>query len=269
VNVLFLQLALFGYLGALLFFLADIAAPKDVFRRAGTRFLAGSLAAHALQIALTWISGSPPPALSMLAFLLAAGYLVLQRRYALRGPGIVASSSAALLYFASFLLDRGAGGDGVGGLFASAGSSSSAGVWRSVHLVFVLSGMASFFLAFVSAVLYLVKERALKKRLASALSQRLSSLETLDAVTSACMLAGLALLTFGIASGMLLNHAAHEMIWRWSVHEITALAPWTVLLVLFLVRVSAGWRGRRTAVLNVCGFTVTIAFLAIGLVGWA
>jgi ABC-type transport system involved in cytochrome c biogenesis permease subunit len=139
----------------------------------------------------------------------------------------------------------------------------------SIHLVFVLSGMASFFLAFVSAVLYLVKERALKRRLPSAVSKRLSSLETLDSVTSTCMLAGVALLTFGIVSGMLLNHAAHEMIWRWSAHELTALAPWAVLVVLLIVRATAGWRGRRTAMLNVFGFTLTVASLAIGLAGRA
>ena len=51
-NVLLLQLVLFGYVGALLFFLAELASGNEGFRRAGTQFLFGSAIAHLLQAVL-------------------------------------------------------------------------------------------------------------------------------------------------------------------------------------------------------------------------
>ena len=75
------------------------------------------------------------------------------------------------------------------------------------------------------------------------------------------------LLTFGVGSGVLLNQHAHETPWRWSAHEITSLVAWAILLGELLLRMTSGWRGRHTAVLNIFGFAVTMATLVAGFVG--
>lgn len=266
-NVLLLQLVLFGYVGALLFFLAELASGNEGFRRAGTQFLFGSAIAHLLQAVLSFVSGTMPHVLSMSAWVLVVGYLALHKRYKLRGPGVFAATLAAVLYFTSFVTTRGGIGGGAPGAPA-AGGIGQAEVWMAIHLVLVLSGMASFFLAFITALLYLTKENALKqRRTGGGWRRRLSPLETLDSVTTVCMQFGLVLLTFGIGSGVLLNQHTHETPWQWSAHEITSLVAWSILLAELLLRMTSGWRGRRTAVLNVFGFTVTMATLVAGFVG--
>jgi ABC-type uncharacterized transport system permease subunit len=67
----------------------------------------------------------------------------------------------------------------------------------------LLFSYAAFFVVFVASVMYLLQERELKLKTFTAAFHRLPSLTTVNEIATLAAAIGLALLTVGIATGML------------------------------------------------------------------
>jgi len=119
-----------------------------------------------------------------------------------------------------------------------------------VHIVLVLLGYAALLLTALASVLYLIQERHLKRKKSMALLEKLPPLGTLDSIISKSMGFGFIFITLGVVTGT--TWALIESATRWADPVVTtALVTWAFCLVMVLLRVTAGWRGRKAAVMAV------------------
>jgi ABC-type uncharacterized transport system permease subunit len=132
----------------------------------------------------------------------------------------------------------------------------------ALHVFAILCGAALFLLACAAAVLYLVQERKLKRKTA-VLSGGMPALDTLDRTVHRALLAGFPLLTLGVVTGTIHALELHEgsaVAW---VRTLFGYAAWLVFGAVLLLRVVAGWRGRRAAYGTLAGFACALVVLLI------
>jgi cytochrome c-type biogenesis protein CcsB len=249
-----LRLAVALYLGGTLAALVGIAVRQDLPRTLLPRLLWAGLGAHAVSIAVrSWTAGhlavtTFDEALSFLALLLVAVFLLVQLRRPLVALGAVVSPLAFGLTLAA---------DAVyGGARPLPPVLDSA--WLPVHVILSVLGDAVFALAFSASLLYLVQERRLKARRGRGVLRFLPSLEALDRLNYTCLVWGLILLTLGIVSGIVWAHTAWGRFWSSDPKLIFSLVTWGIYVVLLQGRMTAGWRGRRAATLTIAGFAVIV-----------
>lgn len=260
-NIL-IYLTLIAYFGATALWLAFFLAQRDNLCRAGAWLLGIGLAFHTLAlIARTWAAGYLPVAtmgqtLLVSAWALVAAFLILYWLFPIKVLGALSAPLAALMVSGTIILPQEHGV--VSPLLQS--------LWLTVHIILALLGNAALTLACLGGIFYLVQERQLKAKRFGFFYRRLPSLEQLDALNYWCLTIGFPLLTAGIISGSL--YAQHIMgsFWRWDPKEILTVLAWLIYAVLLHERLAAGWRGRKAAIMAICGFLVlVIAFVGSNL----
>jgi ABC-type uncharacterized transport system permease subunit len=133
------------------------------------------------------------------------------------------------------------------------------------HVLSNLLGIALFTLAFAAAVAYLLQERRLKHKDFDVV-ERLPPVEALDRAEHRFLVAGFPLLTIGVLTGTIwareIEAGGAAMIAR----AILSYASWALIGGVLLLRVAAGWRGRRAALGTIVGFGLTLVVIASYLV---
>jgi cytochrome c-type biogenesis protein CcsB len=138
--------------------------------------------------------------------------------------------------------------------------------WLPVHVLVLFFGYGVFAVAFGAAVMYLLMERELKGKRFGVLFRRLPSLDVLDAVNRRCLTIGFPLLTVGIISGSIWANYAWGSYWSWDPKEVWSLVTWLLYAALLHGRLTAGWQGRRAAIMAIVGFcSVLFTFLGVNL----
>ena len=145
---------------------------------------------------------------------------------------------------------------------ASWATRTTRDAWLAVHVLSVLLGYAALLLTAVASIFYLLQERQLKSKKTIPLFERLPPLATLDNLISISMGFGFALLTFGTIAGS--TWAFIESGTRWIGDPKIGLSfiTWGFCLLMVFLRVSAGWRGRKAALM-------AIAVLGCSAATWA
>ena len=123
--------------------------------------------------------------------------------------------------------------------------------WLAVHVVFSLLGYAALLFTAAAAVVYLVQERQLKRKNTGSFYRILPPLGTLDELISKSLGAGFAFITIGIVIGSIWAFVEMGMRWIGDSSIAISFVTWGVYLALVFFRVSAGWRGRKTAILAI------------------
>ncbi|MPY88327.1 MAG: hypothetical protein GEU99_10410 [Luteitalea sp.] len=144
----------------------------------------------------------------------------------------------------------------------------------AVHVASVLLAYASFALAFVVALTYVLLFRELKRRTPGVFFSRLPSLQVLDAMNMRAVTVGWACLTLGLIVGTWwvtqarLYAADDPHVRAMSLLDPTILVAclsWMVYTLLLVGRRTRGWGGRRAAWLSALGFgLVLLNFLLVG-----
>ncbi len=127
-----------------------------------------------------------------------------------------------------------------------------------VHVTLVILSYAAFILTFVSGVMYLIQERDLKAKNFGGAFQLLPALNTCDEIGYRSLTIGFVLLTLGVATGIIWNNQRDGRYWHNDPKEVMALVTWLVYLFIIHYRLTAGWRGRRVALLSIIGFIVVL-----------
>ena len=250
----FLYLTLFAYLGATGLWLAYFLAQREDCYRAGAWVMAGGLMCHTVAlIQRAWVSGALPAAtfgeaLLLFAWALVAAFLVMIWRYPIKILGTLVAPLAALIVSGTLILPARPG----------VVSPLLKGFWLTIHICLTLTGYAALALAGLGGVLYLIQEHQIKGKRFGFFHRRLPSLSQLDNLNYWCLTIGFPLLTLGIISGSL--YAQHTMgrFWSWDPKEILTLIAWLIYAVLLHERLTVGWRGRRAAILAICGLLVLV-----------
>jgi ABC-type transport system involved in cytochrome c biogenesis permease subunit len=121
--------------------------------------------------------------------------------------------------------------------------------WLAIHIVLVLGGYAALLLTAIASILYLVQERRLKTKTAGKLLERLPPLATLDDVIGGSLGVAFVLITLGVILVMTWAFVYSGTSWIRDPKIAVSLITWALLLGATYLRATAGWRGRKVAVM--------------------
>ncbi|MFL5321201.1 MAG: inner membrane protein YpjD [Myxococcaceae bacterium] len=238
-------------------YLAFLVRQWKPLATAGRIVVASGLILHGISLALLLSNEGGAPrgfsdALSMLAFLLLAIFLLLDLRYTLPVAGAFLLPAALAVLVPSFMV-----GNGAGGL-----PDSVRAPLLPLHISVALLGIASFAAAAGVAVMYLLMERQVKGKKFGLLFSRLPSLHFLDELNRKLVVAGFIALSITLVTGAFFVSSA-SFFWAWQPKEIATVVAWVVFASLLNARVFAGWQGKRVAVLTMAGFCILlVSFLS-------
>jgi cytochrome c-type biogenesis protein CcsB len=246
-----LILTLACYSLATLIWLGYLWIQKDYLHRYGSWVVGLGWSSHTLALLLQTIAqGFFPVAnlggtLSLFSWTLVTVFLILNWRYPVKVLGALASPMAGLMLCGYLILPR-------------HGEIPPAlqGFWRTFHVAAALLGNATFALAFLGGILYLVQDHQLKTKNFGFFYKRLPSLEILDALNYYCVNIGFFLFTLGIITGSLYAQFTLGTFWRWDPKETMTLIAWLLYAGLLHERLVMGWRGRRAALMAIAGFLI-------------
>jgi cytochrome c-type biogenesis protein CcsB len=253
-------LALSGYLlGTLHYLLFVVSQNRRVAAVAMAMTLAG-FAVHTLSFLVRIYAfrrpplGSPYESLSFFAWAIVLVYLVSEFRYQNRIMGAFVLPLAVLFGSGAVALPR---------RIAELGPTlQGIGLWS--HIALALLGNAAFALTCCAGVMYLIQERQLKSRHPCRLTFRLPPLDLLDDMAVKSVLFGFPLLTLAVISGSAWAEHVRGTFFTLRPREVWSILSWLIYAGLLYARVSAGWRGRKAAVLAILGFCfVLFAFLGV------
>jgi len=251
---LFIATALLYALACVLYLFLLTRGSDKAPRLPGTVFVA-ALGAHLAFLLLE----SPPTGelpladisqiLSISSFGLGIAFLLASYRFDVTILGAFVAPLTLMLFLAS----------GLGSNYAPV-SPGVQSVMLTLHIGANVLGLIAFALAFVAGVAYMLQDRLLRRRQLSGVFQRLPSLDVLDTMGLRSVLVGFPLLTFGMITGTfwLLRSGWSEFY----VSQALGLVAWAIFAGVIVLRVAAGWQGRKAALGTMLGFVFTLLVLA-------
>ncbi len=131
-----------------------------------------------------------------------------------------------------------------------------------VHVGVSVLGVVAFAIAFAAAIAYVLQERMLRRKQLGGLFQRLPPLDVLDVLGFRSVSVGFPLLTVGIITGAFWTLRIHPDAPPLAPTHVFAIVSWVLFAAVIVLRVAAGWRGRRAAFGTILGFLSSTAVLA-------
>lgn len=261
-SIVALVLALVLYGAATSAFFLEIARAKGRVGRAppspvGPRLLAAAVVFHATY--MTWASfiarvcpvQSAHFMLSVAAIVAAGLYLVARKRLRIHALGLLVAPLGLICLLATYLLGQ------------PGPEPRMSWAFIALHIMANLVGVALFLLAGGAAALYLVQERRLKQKRAAS---NLPPLDALDSAVHRFLVAGFPLLTVGIVTGTMWARRLEVGSTDEVLRIVFGYATWLLFAGVLLLRVTAGWRGRRAAYGAILGLSCAAAVLVVYLV---
>jgi len=255
------------YAAAAAAYLANFAQPKPGLGRAATTLLGAGVLAHTFLIGMQTVQAGYAPlvgttaAVSAFVWLLGLAYLYIELSTDERAMGAFVTVLMAALAILPAL---------------NPGVESRPPLLRSplftIHVLSLLFAYASFALAFVLGITYVLLFKEIKAKHLGFFYARLPSLQALDMMNARAIGVGWALLTAGVIVGA---------VWATQVHAspdpharamsfadpkiLLALLCWAMYTFAFVARGVIGWSGRRAAWLSAIGFVIVLLnFLPVG-----
>jgi ABC-type transport system involved in cytochrome c biogenesis permease subunit len=139
--------------------------------------------------------------------------------------------------------------------------------WFWIHVSSLLFSYASFALAMVLGVTYMLQFKEIKKKHLGYFYTRLPSLQILDAMNSRAVTIGWVFLTVGVVVGVLWTLQARSVspenanLRMMSLQDpkiFIAILTWAVYSFAVFARRTMGWNGRRAAWLSAVGFAIVL-----------
>lgn len=178
-------------------------------------------------------------------FSLCGLYLFLLRRYPIAALGSFVTALATMLALLSVFVVR------------PAEVSEEVRDWLlGVHIGLAFVGITAFAFATGASLLYLAQSRSLKQKKKGLLERRLPPLDVLDRMSLRGILVGFPFYTVALLLGSALavrsgDHGIH-------LAYVLAVVSWFIYGVVLQARLTAGWRGRRAAVLTSAGLLAAL-----------
>ncbi len=132
--------------------------------------------------------------------------------------------------------------------------------WLAIHVTAMTLATGVFFVAAVIGVTYLFVDRharriaAGRRPGADGILRRLPGPEALDRLAYRTVVFGFPIWTFGVIAGAIWADSAWGSYWSWDPTETWAFITWVVYAGFLHARATAGWRGRRAAVIQLVAF---------------
>ncbi len=123
--------------------------------------------------------------------------------------------------------------------------------WLAIHIVMILLGYAALLLTAIASIFYLIQERQLKLKTPNRFFDRLPPLATLDNLVTNAMSFGFVFITLGVIAGSGWAFIESGTSWISDPKIGISLLTWAFYLVMVFMRTTAGWRGRKAAVMAI------------------
>jgi ABC-type transport system involved in cytochrome c biogenesis permease subunit len=238
------------------------ARREPAMGRAATTLLLVGVLAHTFVIGMQTMEvrhipfANPSRAISTFVWLLTLSYLYLEITTEERAMGV-------------FILPIVVGLQTIPALFPGVENADPVldSPWFWVHVASLLCAYASFALASVLGLTYMLQFKEIKKKHLGYLYTRLPSLLTLDTMNSRAMTVGWVFLTIGVVVGIVWTAQARAvspddpnlqaMVFN-DPKIFIAMLTWGVYSFGLFARRALGWTGRRAAWLSTVGFLIVL-----------
>ena len=153
--------------------------------------------------------------------------------------------------------------------------------WLAIHVTSITLATGAFVVAALLAITYLLADRH-ARRAAAGLPTRADAIfsilpvpKVIDQLAYRTVVFGFPLWTFGIIAGAIWADEAWGRYWGWDPTETWAFITWVVYAGYLHARATAGWRGRKSAYIQLIGFgcllfnTIVVSILIKGLHSYA
>ncbi|MFT4299236.1 MAG: c-type cytochrome biogenesis protein CcsB [Aeromicrobium sp.] len=131
--------------------------------------------------------------------------------------------------------------------------------WLVIHVAAVMIAGALFLVGAAASVLYLLKDSAEQRGTVGPILARVPEIAAMDRIAFRVHAVGFVLWTFGaLIAGPIWAHYAWGRYWGWDPKEVWAFVTWAVYAGYLHARVTAGWRGRRAAIIALIGFATFV-----------
>lgn len=258
-NLLLLFSALL-YLISMVLYSLFLYNQKTHIQKTGFRIIFAAVVIHLLGlIAYTLVNRHAPiqdlsQSLSVSALAIGVMFLYFQYRFELKILGVFTSILLAAIMLTAVTIPQS----------PVPVNETLSGFWFYSHIILVFTGDASLALACGTGILYLLQEKGIKSKNPGFFFKRLPSLGLLDNVGYACLTTGFALLTIGLVTGFIYAKTIWGRFWSWDPKEVFSAGTWLVYAALLHLRLNAGWRGKKSAVMTIFGFIIIIfTFLGV------
>ncbi|WP_428538483.1 c-type cytochrome biogenesis protein CcsB [Propionicimonas sp.] len=222
----------------------------DALGRAGLAITVVAVLTHVTGVVLRGIAAGRAPWGNMYEFITtslaiaAIAYLVLALRYGMRWLGLpvtllltIGQGLAVTVFYVA-----------VSDLMPALHS-----VWFVIHIIAAATAGAALNIGGIAAILYLIRSRAEERGRVRGYLARIPASETLDRVSYRFHAFAFPLWTFTIAAGAIWAQYAWGRFWGWDPKETWSLVTWIIYAGYLHARATAGWKGRRAAVVAVIG----------------
>jgi cytochrome c-type biogenesis protein CcsB len=148
-------------------------------------------------------------------------------------------------------------------------------VWFVIHIVAAAISGAAYNVGGLLSILYLVKKRAEERGRVSGYLALLPTPRRIDLLAYRFHAFAFPVWTFTVAAGAIWAEYAWGRYWGWDPKETWALVTWVIYACYLHARSTAGWRGRRAAIIALVGLAsfwfnfVGINLLVTGLHSYA
>jgi ABC-type transport system involved in cytochrome c biogenesis permease subunit len=248
-------------------YLAHFTRRDAAIGRLATGLLAGALLAHTFIIGMQTVQVGYAPlvgttaAVSAFVWLLGLAYLYIELSTDERALGVLVTVLLALLYIIPAL---------------DPSVTPRPAILQSplftIHVLAMLFAYASFALAFVVGITYVLLFNEIKAKHLGFFYARLPSLQVLDVMNGRVVTIGWVLLTIGIAAGGvwfgLVQHVDDHRVQAMRGMDpkiLMALVSWAIYSFALFARRTIGWTGRRAAWLSALAFVIVLLnFVPVG-----
>jgi len=130
--------------------------------------------------------------------------------------------------------------------------------WLVIHVFVAVLGTSFFALGAGLSVVQLLQARREAGQSAPRFLATLPSAETLENLAYRVILIGFVFWTFTLIAGAVWAERAWGRYWGWDTKEVWTFIIWTIFAGYIHARATRGWRGSRSAVLAIVGFSAVI-----------
>lgn len=232
---------------------------KERLLRLGTWVSVGGLLPHLMATGVRWIRVEHGPYLGFYEVVsgLAITSVVLYGLIVWAYPKLAAAG--VILMPLSFVTLAGA-------MFAPKGAMEVTGKlaswWLTIHVTFAKLSYGAFIAGFVLGLLYLMREHGATGRMADVF-EKLPSQEVIDDLEFRFVAVGFIFLGVMITSGAVWANEAWGRYWNWDPIETWSLISWICYAAYLHLRLTLGWKGKRSAWVAVLALPIVV-FALIG-----
>lgn len=251
-------LAILSYLVTEVFYSLNLIERKPAYAKLASRFLVVSMGVHFVAMLARSNHFKNVPyhnlygSLSLFAWMVALIYLALEIRHRQKSVGaFLLPISIILLILATIFPGPQAYAPPV------ALRAEMRGALFAYHVTSNIFAYSAFTVSFILSALYLLQHRQIRIRRSGLLFSRLPSLELLERMNRTAVAIGVPVLLCGIFLGSIEAHRLPIFNW-WDPKLLWSLITLLVYAGYLYLESKGTWRGKRSAIISVCGFLLII-----------